>query len=462
MSDQTCSGLIRTDDGSYSIAAYWKYHLFLLQENAPKPRPLLCNGLPKAVTASNRPPFYGLEFHGPISREKADELLAASGEGSYLVRESRRAENSFTLCIRFDGFTKNYKLFYDGQHYVGEKRFDNVNDLVADGLITMYVEKHASEYIKRMSEETVYDESPYNQYQKMRRKLKSLKNQQHSPEISMTGTFDDSMTLVSRHRNSSEGSTRSLEQDSQKVHRFKMHSFHGPHWCDFCGNYMWGLVQQGVKCEDCGFAAHRKCGEKTLPDCRPDSKYVKRMFGVDLTTFVMAHNIERRGLDTEGLYRISGSHEEIERLRMLFDTEGRVDLRKCRVEDVHTLTGLLKLYFRMLPIPLITHSARREFGRVMSTTFSRERERLRRFRKVMDTVLPPAHYNTTRRFILHLSNVAKRSFCNKMTEENLARILVMTVMSHPIHESEFLILPQQDLFILHYLIDNAKKLFPES
>lgn len=43
-------------------------------------------------------------------------------------------------------------------------------------------------------------------------------------------------------------------------------------------------------CLDCGFNAHKKCSEKVPNDCMPDMKYVKRMFGVDLTTLVKAQN----------------------------------------------------------------------------------------------------------------------------------------------------------------------------
>lgn len=28
----------------------------------------------------------------------------------------------------------------------------------------------------------------------------------------------------------------------------QVHTFKGPHWCDFCGHFIWGIVQQGVKC----------------------------------------------------------------------------------------------------------------------------------------------------------------------------------------------------------------------
>ena len=56
--------------------------------------------------------------------------------------------------------------------------------------------------------------------------------------------------------------------NSEKQHRFKSASFKGPHWCDFCLNFMWGLVSQGVKCQDCGFQAHKKCSERAPPDCK--------------------------------------------------------------------------------------------------------------------------------------------------------------------------------------------------
>ena len=28
-----------------------------------------------------------------------------------------------------------------------------------------------------------------------------------------------------------------------------MNTFKGPHWCDYCRNFLWGLIMQGVKCQ---------------------------------------------------------------------------------------------------------------------------------------------------------------------------------------------------------------------
>lgn len=62
---------------------------------------------------------------------------------------------------RFNNETKNYKVYFDGAFYVGEKRFDSIIDLVHDGLISFYIETHASTYIADMAEENNYSESPY-------------------------------------------------------------------------------------------------------------------------------------------------------------------------------------------------------------------------------------------------------------------------------------------------------------
>ncbi|KAI2525867.1 chimerin 1, partial [Homo sapiens] len=37
----------------------------------------------------------------------------------------------------------------------------------------------------------------------------------------------------------------------------RVHTFRGPHWCEYCANFMWGLIAQGVKCADCGLNVHK-------------------------------------------------------------------------------------------------------------------------------------------------------------------------------------------------------------
>lgn len=57
--------------------------------------------------------------------------------------------------------TLNYRLFYDGKHFVGEKRFESVHDLVTDALITLYIETKAAEYIAKMTTNPIYEHLGY-------------------------------------------------------------------------------------------------------------------------------------------------------------------------------------------------------------------------------------------------------------------------------------------------------------
>lgn len=65
------------------------------------------------------------------------------------------------LSFRFGGQTLNYRLFYDGKHFVGEKRFESVHDLVTDGLITLFIETKAAEYIAKMTTNPIYQHVGY-------------------------------------------------------------------------------------------------------------------------------------------------------------------------------------------------------------------------------------------------------------------------------------------------------------
>ena len=58
---------------------------------------------------------------------------------------------------------KNFKLYYEnGLHFVGEKRFESLHDLVADGLIFFHVESRGAHLLATLTKAN-YEESPYYQ-----------------------------------------------------------------------------------------------------------------------------------------------------------------------------------------------------------------------------------------------------------------------------------------------------------
>ncbi|VDP83973.1 unnamed protein product [Echinostoma caproni] len=61
--------------------------------------------------------------------------------------------------------------------------------------------------------------------------------------------------------------TQSIEDG--KPHNFKVHTFRGPHWCDYCTHFIWGLVAQGYKCTDCGFQTFESKAPVMVPNEEP-------------------------------------------------------------------------------------------------------------------------------------------------------------------------------------------------
>lgn len=83
-----------SNDEENKLANLWKHYLYELQLKAPKPKRVVCKR-----HIPDRPPHYGREFHGRITREEANELIKEE-DGRYLVRESIRALQNFTLALR--------------------------------------------------------------------------------------------------------------------------------------------------------------------------------------------------------------------------------------------------------------------------------------------------------------------------------------------------------------------------
>ena len=77
--------------------------------------------------------------------------------------------------------------------------------------------------------------------------------------------------------------------------------------------------------------------------------------GVPIIVQKCVEEVERRGMDIVGLYRLCGSATKKRILREAFERNPRlVDLSPDSVPDINVITGLLKEYLRELPEPLLT------------------------------------------------------------------------------------------------------------
>ncbi|XP_055384827.1 serine/threonine-protein kinase D3 [Condylostylus longicornis] len=52
-----------------------------------------------------------------------------------------------------------------------------------------------------------------------------------------------------------------------RPHSLNVHSYKAPTFCDFCGEMLFGLVRQGLKCDGCGQNYHKRCVVKIPNNC---------------------------------------------------------------------------------------------------------------------------------------------------------------------------------------------------
>ncbi|XP_058634934.1 rho GTPase-activating protein 12 isoform X2 [Onychostoma macrolepis] len=140
--------------------------------------------------------------------------------------------------------------------------------------------------------------------------------------------------------------------------------------------------------------------------------------------------VERRGLETDGIYRVSGNLAVIQKLRFAVNHE-RLDLDDPQWDDIHVITGALKLFFRELSEPLVPYGF---FHDIIETVkLSDYLEKVDRL-KLLVISMPPPNHHTLRHMIRHLRRVMERSDSNRMTTQNIGIVFGPTLM-RPENES---------------------------
>lgn len=125
--------------------------------------------------------------------------------------------------------------------------------------------------------------------------------------------------------------------------------------------------------------------------------------------------LDAEGLSVEGLFRLSGSQATISKLKEEYDAGGDPDL--FEVSDPHCVAGLLKLYLRELPEPLLLM---RLFHAWVAAGSCPERDAKIGYYRSIFEVMPKPHRDLLRHLASFLARVHARSAVNKMTIANLS------------------------------------------
>uniref|UniRef100_A0A672HG73 ABR activator of RhoGEF and GTPase n=1 Tax=Salarias fasciatus TaxID=181472 RepID=A0A672HG73_SALFA len=135
--------------------------------------------------------------------------------------------------------------------------------------------------------------------------------------------------------------------------------------------------------------------------------------------------VEKRGIDEVGIYRISGVATDIQALKLAFDTNTKDILVMLSDMDINAIAGTLKLYFRELPEPLLTDRLYPAFmeGIALADPAAKENCMMHLLRS-----LPDPNLMTFLTLLEHLKRVAEKEPINKMSLHNLATVFGPTLL----------------------------------
>uniref|UniRef100_A0A8D0CKN4 BCR activator of RhoGEF and GTPase n=1 Tax=Scleropages formosus TaxID=113540 RepID=A0A8D0CKN4_SCLFO len=135
--------------------------------------------------------------------------------------------------------------------------------------------------------------------------------------------------------------------------------------------------------------------------------------------------IERRGMEEVGIYRVSGVATDIQALKAAFDANNKDVSVMMSEMDVNAIAGTLKLYFRELPEPLFTDELYSNFAVAVALSDSVAKESC-----MLNLLLSLPEPNlVTFLFLLdHLKRVAEKESVNKMSLHNLATVFGPTLL----------------------------------
>ncbi|XP_042847270.1 rho GTPase-activating protein 12 isoform X1 [Panthera pardus] len=166
--------------------------------------------------------------------------------------------------------------------------------------------------------------------------------------------------------------------------------------------------------------------------------YIKdQVFGANLANLCQRENgtvpkfvklciehVEAYGLDVDGIYRVSGNLAVIQKLRFAVNHDEKLDLNDSKWEDIHVITGALKMFFRELPEPLFTFNHFNDFVNAI------KQEPRQRVAAVKDLIrqLPKPNQDTMQILFRHLKRVIENGEKNRMTYQSIAIVFGPTLL----------------------------------
>ncbi|XP_040005189.1 rho GTPase-activating protein 15 [Xiphias gladius] len=135
--------------------------------------------------------------------------------------------------------------------------------------------------------------------------------------------------------------------------------------------------------------------------------------------------VDKRGLEVDGIYRVSGNLATIQKLRFIVDQEEHLDLDHSQWEDIHVVTGALKMFFRELPEPLFPFRFFQPF--VEAIKIKESKHKIEAVKKLIQE-LPKPNQDTMKLLFSHLYRLLAFSRKNLMSTQGIGIVFGPTLM----------------------------------
>ncbi|KAM9284887.1 rho GTPase-activating protein 40 [Morus bassanus] len=198
------------------------------------------------------------------------------------------------------------------------------------------------------------------------------------------------------------------------------------------------LIELTALCDVLGFELKRNKAAKLKTT-------EKRLFGVPLNTLLendqkllpntkvplllqaLLSCLEKRGLETEGILRVSGSQTRIKSLEQKLEREFYTGLFLWDEVHQNDVSGLLKRFIRELPAPLLTAEYLPAFAAVQNIPDLKQRLQAL---NLLILILPEPNRNTLKALLEFLSKVVARENNNKMNLWNVSTVMAPNLFMH--------------------------------
>ncbi|OMH84561.1 N-chimaerin [Zancudomyces culisetae] len=173
-----------------------------------------------------------------------------------------------------------------------------------------------------------------------------------------------------------------------------------------------------------------------------------------------AEMVEATALKSEGIYRLSGQSSVVQKIKAEFDFNSDAVNLNIGVyrNDINSITGVLKMYFRELPGGLITSACAVSLTKALANSSNVTNDvTIDAFRDALER-LPYGHLDTLSYLMHHLNKVQSYQEFNMMSAPNLSIVFGPTLMTATDAGAAMDVFRSQPK-IVEYMLRNVEEIF---